>query len=276
MGKGAGQTDRVRSIWRNLVGLMLARTARARLAGVRRVFFTDGLWVTGYRDGFIVADEPLVRDRLIDYDDFTHDVWEGAYTPTVGDVVVDVGAGIGTEIHRWSRSVGPTGRVIAIEAHPRTFHQLRVFCTLNRLDNVTPIHRAVSDGSGMVRISDDENYLAASIVGTSGEIEVACESLDDLLAGLGIERVDYLKMNIEGAEVAALHGMGRTLERLGTTCVSCHDFRADWGHGEHFRTRAEVTDVLRRAGYEVSARGDDPRAEVRDQVNGRRIASVLR
>ena len=46
------------------------------------------------------------------------DLFTFHYTPREGDVVVDIGAGIGTELAQWLELVGPTGRVLMIEADP--------------------------------------------------------------------------------------------------------------------------------------------------------------
>jgi precorrin-6B methylase 2 len=47
-----------------------------------------------------------------------------AYKPKIGDIVFDIGAGIGTEINDFSSMVGDYGRVIAVEADPIAFRRL--------------------------------------------------------------------------------------------------------------------------------------------------------
>ena len=71
--------------------------------------------------------------------------WLRHYCAEEGDVIVEVGAGRGEDTLAFSRAVGKTGRVIAIEAHPGTYAILRRFCRLNGLSNVTPLHLAAMD-----------------------------------------------------------------------------------------------------------------------------------
>jgi len=86
-----------------------------------------------------------------------------------------------------------------------------------------------------------------------------------------LKKIAFLKMNIEGAEREALLGMGPSLRRVEQICVACHDFRADLGHGEQFRTRIFVQEFLVKHGFTLRSRPDDPRSYVRDHVFGLRI-----
>lgn len=67
----------------------------------------------------------------------TSDVFLYRYLAIEGDTIVDVGAGTGWETLFFSRSVGMSGRVISIEAHPRVFRCLSKMSAKNRLENVT-------------------------------------------------------------------------------------------------------------------------------------------
>ena len=79
-------------------------------------------------------------------------------------------------------------------------------------------------------------------------------------------------MNIEGAERFALIGMKSVIQRVQAICIACHDFRANLGHGEEFRTRAFVERFLAEQGFTVTFRSDDQRSWVRDHVHGLRGA----
>lgn len=82
--------------------------------------------------------------------------------------------------------------------------------------------------------------------------DVRVRRLDQLLAGLDINRVDYLRMNIEGHELRALVGLGSHLERVQNLCVSCHDFLGD----DDLRTFDQVTAFLASAGFDVQVSDD--------------------
>jgi hypothetical protein len=91
---------------------------------------------------------------------------------------------------------------------------------------------------------------------------------DDVASALSIDRIDFLKMNIEGAEREALPGCVKGLERARFVCVAAHDFRAARGEGESFRTLAFVREFLTDAGFQIVTRDADPRYYVPYHVHG--------
>ena len=199
----------------------------------------------------------------------SEDYWFHLYKPRLGDVIVDVGAGDGSDLPAFSRAVGPAGRVIAVEAHPRTLQLLERMRKWNRLDNVTVRHRAIMDRPGSVYIDDQDAHIlnAVSAVRRNHRgYEVPALSLDDLCREDGVTHIDFLKMNIEGAERHAIEGATETIGRVRHVCVACHDFLA--GADDRLRTKAIVVAFLERHGFRVTLRRDDARDYVRDHVHG--------
>ena len=189
------------------------------------------------------------------------------YTPQAGDVVFDIGAGIGAEALLFSRLVGPSGRVVSVEAHPRTYKRLVDLCNANRLGNVNPLQVAVSDADGAVVISDSEHHLHNTVLEPACDgIEVPARRVDTIAAELGITQIDLLKMNIEGAERLAIQGLGGLLANTRHICISCHDFLADDDGLDELRTKAFVVDFLRERGFQVTTRDDAPDPWTRDYV----------
>jgi FkbM family methyltransferase len=88
------------------------------------------------------------------------DFWCHGYRPQLGDTVIDIGAGIGDDALAFSRLVGESGRIIAIEAHPRTYRSLVKTIQANRLTNVIAANAAVSDLEGFIYISNEDNLLS--------------------------------------------------------------------------------------------------------------------
>jgi FkbM family methyltransferase len=192
------------------------------------------------------------------------DLFLHEYIPQAGDVVFDVGAGIGAEALLFSRLVGPHGRVVSIEAHPGTFERLVGLCAANRLENVTPLQVAVTDTEGDVALSDGAHHLQNRLLDSDeAGIVVPARRLDTIATELGIGHIDLLKMNIEGAEQRALPGMGTLLARTRHVCISCHDFLG-------VPTKAAVFSLLAKHGFETHTRDDAPEAWTRDYVYGAR------
>jgi FkbM family methyltransferase len=233
------------------------------------VYWRDGTWIHHYR-GAKIPHASL--GRAAPPATFTAEAREmflHAYTPRPGDIVFDVGAGIGAETLVFSRLVGDSGRVVAIEAHPQTYKRLVSLRDVNRLANVIALQVAASDADGSVVISDLAHYLQNTVVPAGGDgIEVTARRLDSVAADLGIPRIDLLTMNIEGAERLAIQGLGAMLESTRHVCISCHDFLAENGASDHLRTREFVREFLAAHGFHVITRDDAPDPWTRDYVYG--------
>jgi len=233
-----------------------------------RIFIPDSASFAYFPAQFLAFPERVKRVT-----ESARDFWFHAYEPRSGDVIIDLGAGVGFDTLVFSHAVGPTGRVIAIEAHPRTFRRLETLCRLNRLTNTTCLQVAAVDSDRTVYIEDSAHHTANSVgLSPSGShvLEVEGLSLDEICRRQRIERVDFLKMNIEGAERLAIRGMSDVIGRTSHVCIACHDFRADGADGadaESFSTRGPVMDFLRRSSFRVVSRPDDPRPYVRDHLH---------
>jgi FkbM family methyltransferase len=240
----------------------------------------DGMWICRAgphyfpAPGLMSTAEPDWRRWAAMADKYLRDAsdyWFYLYKPRPGDVIVDIGAGRGEDVFAFFRAVGPEGRVWAIEPHPVSFQILQKFCALNALSNVTALNCACVGKRARLQAETlpvwESNYVrAGEPTATSHAVEGA--PLDALCAEYGIERIDYLKMNIEGAEREALPGAAEALRRTRFITVAAHDFRADRGEGEEFRTLAPVKEFLTGAGFELATRDSDPRYYVPYHVHG--------
>jgi FkbM family methyltransferase len=197
---------------------------------------------------------------------FTEDVFLPHYKISAGDIVLDIGAGIGTETLPFSRMVGDSGKVVAVEAHPTTYATLERLCEINNIGNVELINAAVMDSDTAVTISDLPPELSyENRIGSRG-IQVRGTTLKQLVSTLQLDRIDFLKMNIEGAEVAALRGANDVLSLIRNAAVGCHDFLADETGDDSYRTKDTVHGMLVDAGFTVIRRDGDPRPWAADYL----------
>lgn len=138
-----------------------------------------------------------------------------------GETCADVGAHRGVITRQLARLVGPTGRVIAFEAHPDSARELERALAADDLgERVRVENLAVTDGSrtpvplyaGRRRASAEWNIVGADLEGrpTAPELEVPATSLDAYF-GADREAVDLVKIDVEGAEGDVLAGMRRLL-----------------------------------------------------------------
>jgi FkbM family methyltransferase len=130
-----------------------------------------------------------------------------------GDTVIDAGAWIGTFTVKAAKAIGDEGRVIAIEPERSNIELLRKNVEANGLGNVIIVHKGIWSKRDKLRFHLS-GVTAHSFVGggTDEFVEVEVDSLDNMLRELGIEGVDFIKMDIEGAEIEALKGMEKTLK----------------------------------------------------------------
>lgn len=274
--------DRAGLRW--LLGGLL--TAYARSFGHRgvRVRFDGQDWIRQAESGELLVDGPTFcyealdmqefTRRFFDYREIARESWMPLYTPGPGDVVIDIGAGVGTDTLAFAELVGPTGRVIAIEASPPTAARLRKMVRLNRLSQVTVIDRALLACAGTVAMESSTSHLENRVVlGAASKrhlVQVSGNSLDELCAEFAITRIDLLKANIEGAERLLLQGMSHSLPLVRHAAIAAHDFLWRATGDEWFRTQALVTNFLEEHGFQVLVRPELPNESDRDIVCGSR------
>ncbi len=133
-----------------------------------------------------------------------------------GDTALDLGAHVGYFTLLLAKLVGPRGRVVAFEPHPENFALLSKNVRENGYGNVSLYQAAVADRSGRGWLLPDQfnsgDHRLAKLPPTDpSAIEIDTVALDDQLRSLaGTSR--WIKMDVQGAEVAALRGMERVIE----------------------------------------------------------------
>lgn len=154
------------------------------------------VWKSGVHDPTILS-----IFKMLTYERVEH--------PRLGQVVVDVGAGIGTFTAKASHQVGPTGFVYAFEPEPENLTLLKR--NTEKLKNTRIFQRALWSSSGVKTLYvHSKNWGGHSFYPhkyAGDEIEVHTVTLDEVVKG----RVDFLKIDIEGAELEVLKGSERIL-----------------------------------------------------------------
>jgi FkbM family methyltransferase len=183
-----------------------------------------------------------------------------------GSVMVDVGANLGT-FSLLAASLGAT--CYCFEASPTVCAALRHNIELNRFTNITVRECAVSDHAGEASFFLFEDVGKANACGQSAffrrgpgrEIKVPLVTLDSALSGL--DRVDFIKTDVEGADFLVLRGANDILERfhpvmaieasqelatkLGGSVAEILDLLFAHGYQVHSLTRHGMTPVSRSA-----------------------------
>lgn len=141
-----------------------------------------------------------------------------------GMVFVDVGAHVGTLTVAGARRVGPTGKVFAFEPTPATFELLertldlnglkwatarRVACGCRREQRTLYLGPVLGHSSLFPLHEGYDASSAESMIASESSVDVEVVPLDDFFHPG--ERVDFVKIDVEGAEIEVLTGMRRVI-----------------------------------------------------------------
>ena len=125
-----------------------------------------------------------------------------------GDTIIDLGAFNGNSSIVLARHAGPSGHVFAFEPNPETRDMLARNLDKVGADNVRVVPAGVSDSAGELGFVQAG---AGSRFDPSGDIRVPVVTIDDFMADQNIDRMDFLKLDIEGYEMQALRGARKTI-----------------------------------------------------------------
>src|SRR5262249_32636134 len=203
-----------------------------------------------FRDG--TADEQVIAHSF-ENDIFFSDVPE--YQPFSDDVVIDIGAHIGT-FSLLAASKLTHGKVHAVEASQESYNYLRINTALNPRLSIIPHRLALSDCDGEVMLHHDRENWGHSIMkrySPRGE-KVPAASLSTFMEAQGIREVAFIKFNCEGAEFPiVMTAPVETLKRIRIMLILYHLDLVD-GYSLH-----DLVDRLMEAGFHISIRNQTSR-----------------
>lgn len=154
-----------------------------------------------------------------------------------GDRVIDLGSHKGAYTYWLAKAVGKSGRVVAVE--PQKNLAERLGRLMEARPNVGVKWAAISDttGTGTLSLRPDGSSHGASINGFSdgnvgATVSVPTITLADLMAEQKLDRLDFIKCDVEGHEGAVFHASRAVIEReKPTILLECEDRHAQGEHG---------------------------------------------
>jgi FkbM family methyltransferase len=160
-----------------------------------------------------------------------------------GSCVLDIGANIGVHTLRFARTVGESGRVYAFEPMEYAYRKLVRNVSLNAYRNITAVQIALAERN----VKQQRLYFRSSWATDGKRVDhdtiVDSERLDDWCVRLNLERVDLIKLDVDGNEFSVLSGAPLLLERCRPVII----LEVAAYHFEDTRTNPLLT--LQRLGY---------------------------
>ncbi len=173
------------------------------------------------------------------------------YKPNQNDIIIDIGVENGSEIPEFCKAVGASGKVIAVEADPSCCRRIKKLKKILNLNNLTIIEHAVGDINKKVKFLQEKEELQNRVIdketNTSNYIEINQTTLNDILKKLNLKKINFIKVNIEGAEINLLKPLYENSFDIQNWCIGCHDFK-----GVNFRTYDFVKNWLINNKYKVT------------------------
>ncbi|GJL65323.1 MAG: hypothetical protein NPIRA05_02940 [Nitrospirales bacterium] len=196
---------------------------------LRRVFkhrVFDIPWARWHRFAYVAEYRDIFFDYILTF--FYR------YPVAKGDTVLQIGASNGEETARFSRAVGPSGRVIAVEPAPDNIAELRAKFPQDGSTNVTVVAKAAAKSAGQLRFflglpkegrvaeipADDLTY---EWWGTEdhlnperyrGEVVVEADTPQNILDAVGVSSVDFVLVETNGTELEVIEALQPLLHKI--------------------------------------------------------------
>lgn len=144
---------------------------------------------------------------------------------------LDIGANVGFYTALAMRRIGPTGKIVALEPDPESHGFLKQTVAANAAANVVCLATAAAASRGRFKL-----YVSPDNRGDNRlyqpdpswpSVDVDTASADELLVSLGIEQLDLIKIDVQGAEGGVIDGLEKTIRRS-TNLTLLTEF---WPHG---------------------------------------------
>jgi len=235
--------DILKRIYHNII-----RAKRFIACRARKISANYYLW--RHNEFSVVSCKDNVGFKLHDYNKY--------YEIKCDDVVIDAGAHIGLYSLEASRRA-IYGKVIAVEPSPINYALLKINIKINNCRNIIPVNIALGDTTGNVilmltksTIGDfvkSSDYLSQlhRLKDVIGIANVKIDTIDNLIRELKLERVDFIKIDVEGFELKVLKGATFTLKEMKPRLAVCC---------EHFYNEPYiVAKFLRKLKYNIKIEG---------------------
>jgi FkbM family methyltransferase len=171
-----------------------------------------------------------------------------------GGHILDVGANVGYTATVFARAAGDEYRVYAFEPEPLNLRRLRHVIDARRLaDRIAVIESAVGDANGEVELLINESHpgdhRVSAETAAGPRVRVAITTLDEFVAGQGVTPVRFIKIDVQGLELAVSRGMKGVIDRNRRLAVAFEYHQPSaraWGY-----EAADLVDFYSERGFDL-------------------------
>ncbi|BDX22499.1 hypothetical protein TUM22923_18200 [Polynucleobacter sp. TUM22923] len=216
---------------------------------------------TRYGEFNIIDTDSVISGSLRLYGEWAqHEIDLLAYFIQPGSVVVDAGAFIGTHARAFSALVGATGKVLAFEPRQATGAVLIENARLSPIANIRVINSALGSTEKTVTVQSQhietgDNFGALTLKPTEGKDDsgekVAITTLDAYM----LDRLDFIKIDVEGMELEVLNGAKKTVARCRSIIFAeCNSLEASvplikWGQEQNYKVYGVLSPAYNQHNY---------------------------
>ena len=207
-----------------------------------------------FKDGTLFKVRARTMDRSVVKEVFLKEIYnQHGISIEAGDTVLDIGGHIGV-FNVYASQKAKKGKVYSFEPFSENFERLEMHAKINQLTNVSCINKGVSSVSGkqILNLSPDNNTGGHSLhlkTETDKKVEIDTITLADFYEQEGITKVDFLKLDCEGAEFDIVKGNLDKIKEIERIILECHPY------GDN--TVDEMIELLEEIGFDVKSEKDE-------------------
>ena len=208
-----------------------------------KIWKNHNYWIHLTSNGLIPYSHPLFDPEKYATENF--EIFFTYYSPKKNDVVLELGSGIGNETLYISKLIGEEGKIYSVEPFDSIFRLLEKTIEINNLKNVELINKALYKESSYIGFSSEkENWLGGKI-DINSKYKIKTLTLDDFVKENNIKKIDFCKINIEGAEKYIIENSNEFFKICDNLSIECHDFLKE----DDYKTYEMIKNFLIKKNY---------------------------
>lgn len=141
-------------------------------------------------------------------------------------IILDIGANVGYYSLKFSKIMGHTGKIIAIEPDPNSYFTLKQNFELNDFSNIEIHNVAITDKNEVIHLFQNQTHSGKSSIFKNSDfkesIKISTKTLDEI-TGNRFSKIDFIKIDTEGSELSILKGATETLKITHKILIELHE-----------------------------------------------------